>query len=144
MPGFLNFKLPRVGDQKLLLAVFTNQKGQSHELNLLELSEGQRVLIAMYAAAYGMLGPQALLCFDEPDNFVSLAEVQPWLQGLRDTLDQRGGQAMVISHHPEVIDYLALDSAWRFERPAGVVVARELDFGTEPGLKPSEIIARGG
>ncbi len=82
----------------------------------------------MYAALYGMLGPQSLLCFDEPDNFVSLPEVQPWLQALRDLLEQRGGQAIVISHHPEVIDYLATDSAWRFERPAGVVVARKLDF----------------
>jgi predicted ATPase len=144
MPGFLNFKLPRVGEEKLLFAVFENQKGQPHELGLLELSEGQRVLIALYAAIYGMLGPQALLCFDEPDNFVSLPEVQPWLQALRDSLQERGGQAIVISHHPEVIDYLAADSAWRFERPAGPVVARKLDFASPPELKPSEIIARGG
>jgi hypothetical protein len=144
MPGFLNFKLPQRGELKMLLAVFENQKGQPHEFGLLDLSEGQRVLIAMYAALYGMLGPQSLLCFDEPDNFVSLPEVQPWLQELRDSLEQRGGQAMVISHHPEVIDYLAVDSAWRFERPAGAVVARELDFGSPPDLKPSEIIARGG
>jgi energy-coupling factor transporter ATP-binding protein EcfA2 len=165
MPGFLNFKLPRQGEDKLLLAVFENQKGQlglpasgaqgaqgpqgdqrqkPPEFGLLELSEGQRVLIAIYAALYGMLGPQSLLCFDEPDNFVSLPEVQPWLQELRDSLEQRGGQAMVISHHPEVIDYLAVDSAWRFERPAGAVVARELDFASPPELKPSEIIARGG
>jgi hypothetical protein len=162
MPGFLNFKLPRQGVEKLLLAVFENQKGQSGssapgaqgpqgdpkqqpaEFGLLELSEGQRVLIAIYAALYGMLGPQSLLCFDEPDNFVSLPEVQPWLQALRDSLERNGGQAMVISHHPEVIDYLAVDSAWRFERPAGPVIARKLDFASPPELKPSEIIARGG
>jgi predicted ATPase len=144
MPGFLNFKLPRQGEEKLLLAVFESQRGQSHEFGLLELSEGQRVLIAIYAALYGMVGPHSLLCFDEPDNFVSLPEVQPWLQSLRDLIEQRGGQAMVISHHPEVIDYLALDSTWRFERPAGVAVARQLDFGTSPSLKASEIIARGG
>jgi predicted ATPase len=144
MPGFLNFKLPRQGEEKLLFAVFEKQKGQSHEFGLHELSEGQRVLVAIYAALYGMIGPQALLCFDEPDNFVSLPEVQPWLQSLRDLIEERGGQAMIISHHPEVIDYLALDSTWRFERPAGAVVARELDFASSPELKPSEIIARGG
>jgi energy-coupling factor transporter ATP-binding protein EcfA2 len=144
MPGFLNFKLPQRGELKMLLAVFENQKGQPHDFGLLELSEGQRVLIAIYAALYGMLGPQSLLCFDEPDNFVSLPEVQPWLQALRDSLERNGGQAMVISHHPEVIDYLAVDSAWRFERPAGPVVARKLDFASPPELKPSEIIARGG
>jgi len=145
IPGFLNFKLQRVvGEEKFLLAQFENPNGPPHEFGLLELSEGQRVLLAMYAAIYGMLGSQSLLCFDEPDNFISLTEVQPWLQELNDVLGQRGGQAMIISHHPEVIDYLALDSAWRFERPAGAVVARQLDFGSEPGLLPSEIIARGG
>ena len=165
MPGFLNFKLARIGEERLFQAVFENQMGQVTvqapgaqgvqgpqgdqrqkpvEFGLPELSEGQRVLIAMYAALYGMLGPQALLCFDEPDNFVSLPEVQPWLQALRDSHQERGGQAIVISHHPEVIDYLAADSAWRFERPAGPVIARKLDFASPPELKPSEIIARGG
>ena len=28
---------------------------------------------------------------------------------------------MIVSHHPEVLDYLALDSLWRFERPSGPV-----------------------
>jgi predicted ATPase len=144
MPGFVRFKLLRRGEEKLMLAEFESQKGPPFEFNLMELSEGQRVLVAMYAALYGMLGLDSLLCFDEPDNFVSLSEVQPWLQELRDALEARGGQAMVVSHHPEVIDYLALDSAWRFERPAGPVIARKLDFGSSPELKPSEIIARGG
>jgi len=144
LPGFRNMLLRRTGEEKLLLGVFEDGRGQTREFGLLDLSEGQRVLIALYAATYGLLDADALVCFDEPDNFVSLAEVQPWLQTLRDTLDQRGGQAMVVSHHPEVIDYLALDSAWRFERPAGPVVARPLDMGASPGLKPSEIIVRGG
>jgi hypothetical protein len=144
LPGFQHIRLPRTGDEKVLQAVFADRTGKQHVLGLLELSEGQRVLIALYAALYGLLDETALLCFDEPDNFVSLPETQPWLQTLRDTLDQRGGQAMVVSHHPEVIDYLALDSAWRFERPAGPVVARPLDMGASPGLKPSEIIVRGG
>ncbi len=144
IPGFRNFVLKRMGEEKLLLVSFGNEHQQTHELGLLDLSEGQRVLIALYAALYGMLSATALLCFDEPDNFVALAEVQPWLQALRDTLDERGGQAIVVSHHPEVIDYLALDSAWRFERPTGPVVARPLDLGSHPGLRPSEIIVRGG
>jgi predicted ATPase len=165
VPGFQRFKLPRRGEEKILLAVFEEDEKASMttptprtqgaqgrladaksppEFGLLELSEGQRVLIALYAALYGMLGPQSLLCFDEPDNFVSLPEVQPWLQELRDSLSHRGGQAMIISHHPEVIDYLALDSAWKFERPAGPVIARKMDFGSASELRPSEIIARGG
>jgi hypothetical protein len=50
---------------------------------------------------------------------------------------------MIISHHPEVIDYLALDSVWRFERPSGPVIARPLEANGAPELKLSEIVARG-
>ncbi|HET7177972.1 MAG TPA: hypothetical protein VFI63_04710, partial [Solirubrobacterales bacterium] len=104
---------------------------------------GQRVLAILYAIACGLVVPGALLCIDEPDNFVSLSEIQPWLQVLRDALDLQGGQAIIISHHPEVIDYLALDSLWWFERPAGPVIARPVEQDIASPLKLSEAIARG-
>ncbi len=84
-----------------------------------------------------------MLCFDEPDNFVALSEIQPWLQVLRDTLEAQGGQAMIVSHHPEVIDYLALDSLWQFERPSGPVIARPYEGDAASPLKLSELVARG-
>jgi ATPase subunit of ABC transporter with duplicated ATPase domains len=133
-----------MGREKLLLMQFDGPSGKNYEFNLLELSEGQRVLLAMYAALYGMVSETTVSIFDEPDNYVSLPEIQPWLQALRDSLETHDKQAIIISHHPEVIDYLALDSAWRFERPVGPVVARPLDFSSSPDLRPSEIIVRGG
>lgn len=142
-PGFRNFLFRRVWDAKLLLAAFTDEEERTVEYNLLELSEGQRVLAFLYAAACGLVSPGAVLCFDEPDNFVALSEIQPWLQILRDTLEMRGGQAMIISHHPEVMDYLALDSLWRFERPTGPVIVRPLEADAASPLKLSELVARG-
>ncbi len=143
LPGFRNFFFRRLWDNKLLLAKFGDD-GHEAELGLKELSEGQRVLVMLYAAVFGHLHRGSLLCFDEPDNFVSLTEIQPWLQTLRDVLDdQQGGQALIISHHPEVIDYLALDSIWRFERPAGPVMVRPLELEGEPDLRLSDLIARG-
>jgi predicted ATPase len=142
LPGFRNFKFSRLGDTKLLFAVFGDEQHKG-EFNLAELSEGQRVLAILYAAVFGHVRGGSVLCFDEPDNFVSLPEIQPWLQTLRDALEEQGGQALIISHHPEVIDYLALDSIWRFERPTGPVIARPLEMEGEPDLKLSEIIARG-
>jgi predicted ATPase len=142
LPGFRNLMFRRLGDTKLLLAVFGDGKHRG-EFTLAELSEGQRVLAVLYAAVFGLLRRGSVLCFDEPDNFVSLPEIQPWLQTLRDALEEKGGQALIISHHPEVIDYLALDSIWRFERPSGPVIARSLEVNGAPDLKLSEIIARG-
>jgi ABC-type lipoprotein export system ATPase subunit len=142
MPGFRNFLFKRRGDVKLLMVAFGDEKHKA-EYGLGELSEGQRVLLILYAAVFGHLRPGSLLCFDEPANFVSLPEIQPWLQTLRDVLDEQQGQALVISHNPEVIDYLALDSVLRFERPSGPVIVRPLELDGEPDLRLSDIIARG-
>lgn len=142
IPGFRNFRFQRVGDAKVLLAALGDEQHKG-EVTLRELSEGQRVLAILYAAVLGHMRTNSLLCFDEPDNFVSLPEIQPWLQVLRDVLEEHGGQTIIISHHPEVIDYLALDSIWRFERPSGPVIARPWDPTEAPDLKLSELIVRG-
>jgi len=144
-PDFRGFSLPRSGDAKLLRATFSREQGQDYHLSLHELSEGQRALAMLYSAIYGMAGDTMVQCFDEPENFVSLPEVQPWLQALRDVTEEDRGQAFVISHHPEVIDYLAADSAFRFERPSGAVArVAPLELDVSDGLKASEIIVRGG
>jgi predicted ATPase len=145
LPGFQTFRFDRfgTGNSKVLFAVFGSPQ-QSGEYALRQLSEGQRVLSVLYAALHGLIRKGSLLCFDEPDNFVALTEIQPWLQTLRDSLDEREAQAMIISHHPEVIDYLATDSVWKFERPLGPVVAEPYEPSGEPDLRLSEIIVRGG
>jgi|CXWL01.1.fsa_nt_gi predicted ATPase len=147
IPGFKSFALHRTGDQKQLVALFLGDTAESLPFGPFELSEGQRVLAVLYSAVLGLPVGGAPLCFDEPDNFVSLAEIQPWLQVLSDTVDERGGQALVISHHPEVIDYLGVGDVWWFERPGGgPVVSRRAQEGAKPGeegLKLSELVARG-
>ena len=142
LPGFRNLVFRRAGDAKLLRLAFSNEEKPS-EFGLWELSEGQRVLAVLYAAVCSLVQNGTMLCFDEPDNFVALSEIQPWLQILRDALETRGGQAMIISHHPEVMDYLALDSLWWFERPSGPVIVRPFDADTASPLKLSELVARG-
>lgn len=142
LPGFRNLFFRRFGDSKFLLATFGREEKPS-EYWYRELSEGQRVLLILYSAVCGLAQGGSVLCFDEPDNFVSLPEIQPWLQFLRDTLEESGGQAMIISHHPEVMDYLAVDDVWRFERPAGPVVARLYEADGPADLKLSELIVRG-
>jgi predicted ATPase len=144
MPGFKQMRFERLGDTLLLLAKFEHGPRVTCEHALLDLSEGQRVLTILYTALHGLLGRASLLCFDEPDNFVALSEIQPWLQALGDLVASTGGQAMVISHHPEVIDYLAPEALWRFERPTGPVVARSMAGESTNGVKLSEVMVRGG
>lgn len=144
LPGFQRFRFSPMGDHKALVADFS-KNGASYNLLFNNLSEGQRILSVLYSIIYGLAGKASVLCFDEPENFISLREVQPWLQSLRDLVEDRSGQALVISHHPEVIDYLAADSAFRFERPAGGL-ARVEDWIPDPTkiMRPSEILIQEG
>ncbi len=144
IPGFQRFRFHAVGDHKGLWAIF-EKKGEDFQLPFTHLSEGQRILAILYSVLYGLAGTASVVCFDEPENFISLQEVQPWLQSLRDLVEEKGGQVLIISHHPEVIDYLAADSVFRFERPTGDL-ARVSPWIPDPGriMKPSEILVRGG
>ncbi|NJL28513.1 MAG: AAA family ATPase [Thermoanaerobaculia bacterium] len=141
--GFQSFRFQTAGDRKSLLVDFAREAGEGYYLGLNHLSEGHRVLCLLYAIVYGLVGSASVLCFDEPENFISLPEVQPWLQCLRDLVEERAGQVLLISHHPEVIDYLAADTVFRFERPTGDLV-RVGEWQPDPTkiLRPSEILAR--
>lgn len=145
IPGFQSFRFQAMGDRKLLLVDFGREDGDGYSLSFNQLSEGHRILSILYAIVYGLVGSASVLCFDEPENFISLPEVQPWLQCVRDLVEERSGQVLLISHHPEVIDYLAADSAFRFERPSGDL-ARVSEWIPDPSkiMKPSEILARRG
>jgi len=50
--------------------------------------------------------------FDEPDNFLSLREIQPWLMTFADTIEESGGRVLIISHHPEIINQWAPKSGF--------------------------------
>jgi hypothetical protein len=75
---------------------------------------------------------------------VALREIQPWLTALTDFTGDGIEQAMLISHHPEIIDRLALSSGRWFERDgSGPVRVSDQPKAQVDGLKPSESMARG-
>ena len=81
---------------------------------------------------------------DEPDNYVALPEIQPWLMELSDACGDAGRQAVACSHHPELIDYLGGEHGLLLNREeSGVVTVRTLETDhVENGSKLSETIAR--
>ena len=85
------------------------------------------------------------LFIDEPDNYVALAEIQPWLTDLAEACGEVLPQAVLCSHHPELIDYLGGDRGLLLEREAsGAATARRPEGHLfEDGLKFSEVVARG-
>lgn len=147
MAGFRSLRLEEAGDGKILMADFesdTEERRASFRLGL--LSEGQKCLIALYTCLYTRAaGEGATLCVDEPENFLALPEVQPWLDAFYEQTEQAAMQGLLVSHHPRVINFLAADCGVWLERRGGVGPTRLERIASEPGapLGIDEMIERG-
>jgi len=145
IPGFQALDAKEAGlDVRVLQATIANQAGKKIDLPFHDLSEGQRVLIALYVLLYCAAGQDRTLLIDEPDNFIALAEIQPWLMKLLDRVDNTGGQVILVSHHPELLNQLADQGGVLLDRPGGGETrVRLFEPPEDSGLTASEIIARG-
>ena len=143
--GFRGIRMEKVGLDTRALMVMFDQLGDRYELRLDEISDGQRALIALYSLVRLAAGQGYTLFLDEPDNYIALAEIQPWLIELADSCGEEVPQAVLCSHHPELIDYLGGDRALVLNREtSGATVVRSSgELAVEGGLKLSEVIARG-
>ena len=114
------------------------------EYNFDELSDGQRQLIVLYSLLYVLRGEGYSLFLDEPDNYVALREIQPWLTSVEDACGDSISQAVLISHNPQIIDYLSGAACRWFDRPDnGPTRVMDQSPRAAEGLKTSETIARG-
>jgi len=139
--GFGFLQLQSAGENVRLL---TADFGGSTRLYFGELSDRQRCLTCLYAILHFVLAKGYTVILDEPDNFVSLREIQPWLMAVTDTVEEAKGQILIISHHPEILNQWAPDVGVRFVRE-GVGPVRVVGFRGDPAspLTPSELVARG-
>jgi predicted ATPase len=121
-----------------------NGKGKDQQYAFGELSDGQRALIGLYAVLHCALADQTTICIDEPDNFVALAEIQPWVSRLSDLAEQTGSQVLIASHHPELLNQLATRNGVILDRVDGrQALARPFGPPSDTTLTPAELVARG-
>jgi len=112
--------------------------------SIAELSEGQRYLIALYMILHFLIDRGDTVFLDEPDNFISLREVQPWLVAAEEAVEDHNGQLILISHHPETLNRWASEYGLRFFREEnGHVRTEKFKLGQDGKLQPAEVIARG-
>lgn len=153
--GFRRIQLEKVGrDARSLMLIFSDQEdGNSRDgynLRFDEVSDGQRALIVLYGLITLVRYQECTLLIDEPENYVALREIQPWLLCLKDAVGEAFPQAVVSSHHPELIDYLGYEHGIMLHRePSGVITVdrpqKTQGAGEDEvvGLKLSELVARG-
>jgi len=142
LPGFESLSLKESGDSRKLTATF-RLGHRDCNVSFADLSDGQRQLIMLYVILYSLKHSHSVLLIDEPDNFVSLREIQPWLEELQEVCQERTGrQAIIISHHPEVINKMVNGTETLFRRAdAGQTLTR--DYPVTDGLTAAETMARG-
>lgn len=144
--GFHALKFETAGKLKTLRVGFIgeDQDARTIYFDLDQLSDGQRVMIVLYSLLLGLHDLGHTIFIDEPENYVALPEIQPWLMELNNACGENIPQTVLISHHPELIDYLGRQCGKWIERdPLGPARVKKIPERIGEGLKLSEQIARG-
>ena len=151
LEGFSGFRLAKAGESSRVLKFDFQSDGDEpgvlapkFSLDFDQLSDGQRNLVALFTVLHSAVGDDTTVCLDNPDNYLALREIQPWLIELVERTRATTGQCFLISHHPELINYLASPHGVRFVRD-NLAPVRTNPFETTEvdGLLPAEIVARG-
>lgn len=148
LPGFEGLKLtPNGGDAKILEVSFKPEasvdfQAKPYSCRFDELSEGQRLLFVLYTLLATDMEDYTL-CLDEPENFLALPEIQPWLNALIDKTQSQQYQALLVSHHPLLINALAVGAGRWLDRIAGVSTRTRPITEDGGGLSIAELVERG-
>ena len=145
--GFSRMWLKKVSDEVRALMVdqVGAKTGVKYDLRIDEMSDGQRALVVLYGLIHLTRGQGYTLLIDEPENYIALREIQPWLMSLEDACGDTLPQVVIASHHPELIDHLGRENGILLQRgTSDEITARRLDTReTEGGVELSELFARG-
>ncbi|HSV74745.1 MAG TPA: hypothetical protein VLH79_13375 [Chthonomonadales bacterium] len=144
-PDFRAFRLVGTGPQAKALQLLFGDDGAREPGALFyhQLSDGERMLVGLYMVRSAIeTGAAHTVLIDEPDNFVGLPELQPWLLSLMELLgDDR--QAILISHHPEILNTAGGQYGlhlWRDNHTSPTRIGR---LQPPEGLSPGEAVTRG-
>lgn len=143
-PDFRSFKLADAGmNTKALQLRFEGEAGRPILLNFDRLSDGERALVGLYMVRAALdTGAASTVLLDEPDNFVGMPELQPWLLSMRELLDDEH-QLVLVSHHPEILSNSGDDGGLYLWRDNHTSPTRIGPLVVPTGMSAAEAIARG-
>ena len=142
LPGFESILLAESGENARTLKAKFQDSSRPYGFD--QLSDGQRSLIALYSLIFLHGNHRPSLFIDEPDNYLALREIQPWIAQVVERCGDTLEQAIIVSHHPVVIDYMAgAKGRWFFRDKDGPARVSDEPIRSIDGLSLSETIARG-
>lgn len=127
----------------VFMATFSHG-GVEYDVDHESLSDGERTLLLLYAVAVGGIATERVttLFVDGPELGLAPHALGPLCAALEGALREGGGQLIVASKHPAVLDAIAPRRALLFARPrGGPTVVRSVDEQVTGGLRVSEWIA---
>ncbi|MDI9603434.1 MAG: AAA family ATPase [Acidobacteriota bacterium] len=144
IPGFDYFGAPEVGAGRKRLYVYRRHGAHQSQYDLSELSSGQLALTVLYTVLIDASKRGGVVCIDEPGAFLALEEIQPWLRDLSDLCLEGKAQAILTSHHPELVNYLGPEfGIWLRRGDEGGTDHEPLAGLLEDTLDPAEALSRG-
>jgi predicted ATPase len=144
-PDFRSFKLVDIGlrAKALQLRFEAPANGGGELLFFHQLSDGEKALVGLYMVRAALAtGAVRTVLIDEPDNYVGLPELQPWVLALRELLDDQH-QAILISHHPELLTNAGEEYGRYLWRDNHGAPTRTGPLRVPAGLPTAEAVARG-
>jgi hypothetical protein len=99
LTGFQSLRFSSDEDgRRNLRADFTAPQRKGVNYAISELAEGQLCLLALYMILHFLKARGHTVFIDEPDNFIALREIQPWLLAAEEAVEDHHGQLILISH----------------------------------------------
>ena len=136
---FRSFRLFDMGNSVKTLEL----RFETTEISFEQLSDGEKMLIALYMIYAALAtGKVATVLIDEPDNYVSTQELQPWLLSILELLDENR-QMIIITHNPELLNSVSGESCrylWRDNHSSPTRIA---PLRLPKNMSTSEAITRG-
>ncbi len=144
-PDFKFLQLEDMGlNTKTLQLRFDSENGRDPKPYFFhQLSDGEKMLVGLYMIRSAMETSAAkIVWIDEPDNYVGLPELLPWVLSICELLDDEH-QAILISHHPEILGNAGEEDGRYLWRDNHSSPSRIGPLKVPDGMKPGEAIRRG-
>jgi AAA15 family ATPase/GTPase len=103
IPGFVSANSPQNGDV-YRWKTRVKYNNEYFELELRELSDGQKTLFALYSLLVNVQDGSTII-IDEPENYLAPSELQPWLDAINDAWEERDIQFILITHNPKTLNW---------------------------------------
>lgn len=124
MPDFYQISNKKTSESSNKLVISFKKERDTLSLDFDKLSHGEKIFVlSAFIIAANEIGACSFCMWDEPDNYISLVEVEYFIADLRQSFQQYG-QWIATTHNPETIRAFSSESTFLLSRSSHLEPAR--------------------